>query len=79
MLAKKNIVIVSVIAPFADTREKIDKLIKPVWVYIKRKLPKDPNKPYQEPQKPDIRVESDKQSTNEQVETILVFINKINH
>src|SRR3989344_267054 len=79
MLAKKNIVIVSVIAPFADTREKIDKLIKPVWVYIKRKLPKDPNKPYQELQKPDIRVESDKQSTTEQVEAILVSINKINH
>lgn len=79
MLAKKNIVIVSVIAPFEETREKVDKLIKPVWVYVKRKLPEDPGKPYEDPQKPDIRVESDKQSTNEQVSMILDFLKKSPH
>lgn len=43
------VVIVSVIAPFASTRAKIDGLIHPVWVYIERNLPADPNKPYEPP------------------------------
>lgn len=76
-LAKKNLVIVSVIAPFRKTREEIDKLIKPVWVYVKRKLPKDTNKPYEEPQKPDVRVETDKQTTAEQIEMIVKFLEKL--
>ncbi len=79
MLAKKNIVIVSVIAPFADTRVKIDKLIKPIWVYVKRKLPKDSSKPYEEPRDPDIGVESDKQTTAKQVAVITEFLKKTNH
>lgn len=76
-LAKKNLVIVSVIAPFIDTREEINKLIKPVWVYVDKKLPKDSSKPYEEPQKPDIRVEPDKQSTTKQVKAVLKFLKKL--
>ena len=43
-------IIVSVIAPFESTREKIKKLIPDcVWVYVKRTLKSDPRKPYEEP------------------------------
>ena len=49
VLSRDNIVIVSVIAPFQSTRDKITEMIDPFWVYIKRSLPSDPNKPYETP------------------------------
>ena len=42
-------VIISVIAPFQSTRDKIDKNIKCIWVYLKRNLPIRQNFPYEEP------------------------------
>lgn len=61
MLAKRSTVIVSVIAPFEQTRQEVDALIKPVWVYVKRKQGLDKNKPYEPPKNPDIKINSDKQ------------------
>lgn len=49
VLSKDSVIYVSVIAPFQSTRDKITELIDPTWVYIKRDLPTDPIKPYQEP------------------------------
>lgn len=43
-------VIVSVIAPFKSTRRKVEKIIKPIWVYVKREMPHDPDRPYEEPE-----------------------------
>ena len=44
-----HIVLVSVIAPFQDARDKIAEICDPIWVYVKRDLPFNIEKPYQEP------------------------------
>lgn len=74
VMSKQTPVIVSVIAPFEETRQKIDEVIKPVWIYVKKKHKKDKNKPYEEPKNPNITVDSDKQTTKEQVAIILAAI-----
>lgn len=73
-LSRQYIVIVSVIAPFKSTRKIIDDLIKPVWVYISRNLPKDPNKPYQIPSQPHIVLNSDTQTPDKQVKIVINYI-----
>lgn len=75
-LSKHTPVIVSVIAPFEDARAKIDNIIKPIWVYVKRTLPFDENKPYEAPKNPHLMVDSDKQTTGEQVELIINLFSK---
>jgi len=42
-------VVVSVIAPYRSTREKITKLIDPFWVYLDRGLPERKEYPYEAP------------------------------
>ena len=55
VLAKQRPVIVAVIAPYAETRKKIDAIANPVWVYIRRKgQKKGENYPYEVPKHPDI-------------------------
>jgi cytidyltransferase-like protein len=76
VMAKRSSVVVSVIAPFRSTRKKIDEIAKPVWIYVKRNLKESKNKPYEVPSHPDIVVDSDKQRTREQVETILRWIRR---
>lgn len=46
-LVKQHLVIVSVIAPFNSTREKVDKICDINWIYVKRKLPKNKERPYE--------------------------------
>lgn len=74
VLSKTSPVIVSVIAPFESTRAQIDELIKPVWIYLKRKLPKDKNKPYQIPKNPHLTLDSDKQSPQEQAILVIKYL-----
>lgn len=74
VLATRSPVIISVIAPYTSTREKLNEIIKPIWVYVKRDLPNEADKPYEEPSSPDIIVDSDKQHTQEQVNTILEWL-----
>lgn len=71
VLSKRSPVIVSVIAPFASTREKIDQIASPIWVYVKKKLPKRVDRPYEIPQKADLVLDSDKQTIEEQVDLIV--------
>ena len=71
VLAKRDIVIVSVIAPFESTRNKISQLISPLWVYVHRDLKNDPQKPYEAPLEYNIKVDSDILSTEEQVNCII--------
>ncbi len=68
-------VIVSVIAPFESTRRKIEELIKPLWIYIKKDIPMEKDKPYEVPMLPTIIVDSDKQTVKEEVETIMKYVN----
>lgn len=77
VLSKKNLVIVSVIAPFEDTRQRIDEMVKPIWIYIKRNLPKDKNKPYQYPKNPHVALDSDKQTVSEQVKQVLNYLESV--
>jgi hypothetical protein len=44
-----NNIIVSVIAPFQATRDKINKVIDCKWVYLKRELNTDKHRPYEPP------------------------------
>jgi cytidyltransferase-like protein len=53
-------VIVSVIAPFEQTRKQINKIIRPYWVYVKRDMPHEKSHPYEVPQKPDFIVDTDR-------------------
>lgn len=74
VLSHRSPVIVSVIAPFRSVRKDIDKMIKPEWIYVKRKLPKSKDKPYQIPTDPDLIVDSDQQSTEVQTEIFLEYV-----
>lgn len=71
VLSKRDTVIVAVIAPFERTRQEITKMINPIWVYVKRKLPRDPEKPYEPPKHPHVVVNPDRQTVQEEVEIIL--------
>ena len=75
VLSKNTPVVVSVIAPFDDARKKIDDIAKPFWVYVERNLPKEENKPYQIPSTYHVKVNSDNQKVDEQVEIILSALN----
>lgn len=71
VLSRDNVVWVSVIAPFRDTRKEITKMIDPVWVYVERKLPRVKHKPYEVPKKPQIKVNTDRQSLKENIDILV--------
>lgn len=71
MLSKDNIVIISVIAPFKETRKKIEEIIDPTWIYIKKTLPTDKNRPYQPPQKPAVKVDGDHKNLEKKINRVL--------
>lgn len=76
VLAKQSLVIVSVIAPFRSTRKKIDTLIKPIWVYVKRNLKTDAEHPYEVPQKPHVVVDPDTHSLEKNAERVIGYLSK---
>lgn len=76
VLSRENIVIVSVIAPFQRSRAKVDKIIKPIWVFVDREIPTNPNRPYQKPKEYSIKLDSDRESTAQQIEKILNYLQK---
>jgi adenylylsulfate kinase-like enzyme len=49
LMEQNFLVLVSVIAPFQDARDKISEICDPLWIYLKRELPENSEKPYQEP------------------------------
>lgn len=73
-LARDSIVIVSVIAPFMQTREEIDRIAKPIWVYVERSIPITENKPYEPPKNYHIKVNSDAQTTEKQLASIVMYL-----
>lgn len=74
MLSRDNIVIVSVIAPFEVTRQRIEEVAKPVWVYVERNIQSSENKPYEPPKNYNVKVNSDQQSTEQQVIAIVKYL-----
>jgi len=60
VLSRQSPVVVAVIAPFKETRKQIDELLKPVWVYVKRRAAvRAANYPYQIPPSPHVVADSD--------------------
>lgn len=76
VLSSKNLVIVSVIAPFESTRKKLSKMINPIWIYVKRTLPKEKDKPYEPPKNPDVAVDTDIQTPKQQLKIVLAAIGR---
>jgi len=57
VLSKQSIVVVSVIAPFSQTRSEIDRLISPTWVLCSRREQKEgPEFPYELPNPNEVSV-----------------------
>lgn len=71
ILSKDMPIIIAVIAPFESTRRKIDKIIKPIWIYVEKNIKITREKPYEIPGKCHIKVNSDKQTPKKQVKLIL--------
>jgi hypothetical protein len=73
------LVIVSVIAPFIQTRTEIDSLIKPIWVFcLRREQALGGNYPYEPPNANEIDVfaDSDKQSAEESARAVIEAIQR---
>ncbi len=68
MLKQNHLVIVSVIAPFRDTRKKLEKIVSIKWVYLERQLKLASHKPYEIPMKPDLKIDIDKNTKRKCVE-----------
>ena len=63
-------VVVSVIAPFQSTRDKITELINPFWIYIKGgKIGED--MPYEVPNNPDLTIDPSEESLLASLETVI--------
>ncbi|HWB34093.1 MAG TPA: adenylyl-sulfate kinase [Candidatus Paceibacterota bacterium] len=73
-LARQKPVIVSVIAPFEDTRATIDALLKPLWIYIKKDIPASPERPYELPATPDLTLDSDAHTPQENARELLAYL-----
>lgn len=74
VLSRETPVIIAVIAPFESTRRKIDTVAKPVWVYVERNVKITKKRPYEIPKRYNVKVNSDKQTSEEQVELILKYL-----
>jgi adenylylsulfate kinase len=74
VLSRETPVIVAIIAPFESTRRKIDTIAKPIWVYVERNVKITRKRPYEIPKRYNIKVNSDKQTSEEQVGLILKYL-----
>lgn len=74
VLSRENIVIVSVIAPFRSTRKKINRIAKPIWIYIEKNVEITKEKSYEPPKNYHIKVNTNKQTTKQQVEIVLKYL-----
>lgn len=69
-------VVVSVIAPFRSTRQKITKMINPCWIYIKGgKRGKD--MPYEVPRNPDLVIEPSKEALLKSLQKIVKEVGRL--
>ena len=74
VLSRQQDVVVSVIAPFVATREKINDICQPKWVYIKRKNDYDPERyPYEEGEY-DLIINTDELTAKEAISKLLAFM-----
>ncbi len=71
VLSEQVNVIVSVIAPFKSTKEKIDKIISCKWVYLNRKMEFRKEYPYEVPESPSLTLDVDATSVEEEVRKVV--------
>jgi len=77
LLAKQgHPVVVSVIAPYVDLREAIDKMCNPFWIYLKRELPERENYPYEPPKEPDLIIYNREGKLEQAIEHFCLFLQK---
>jgi len=69
-------VVVSVIAPFRSTRQKITKMINPYWIYIKS-AKRGKNMPYEIPKKPHLTIDPSKEALLGSLEKIVKEVGKL--
>lgn len=64
-------VVVSVIAPFQKTRDAIDALIHPYWIYVKSPNKKTAKTPYEVPKRPNLTIDPTEESLLASIEKIV--------
>lgn len=69
-------IVVSVIAPFRSTRQKITKMIDPYWIYIKGGK-RGKNMPYEIPKKPHLTINPSKEALLGSLEKIVKEVGKL--
>lgn len=75
--AQGFLVVVSVIAPFAETRKEIDAICSPRWIYVKREGLEAEDKPYEPPIQPEVVIDTDALSQEEAQQKLSAFV--MNH
>ena len=79
VLSRQSPVVVSVIAPFAETRSQIDQIISPLWVFCRRSDQKEGSDfPYEIPNSSDIDVVADGDTCNP-TQNALKVVEAIDH
>jgi adenylylsulfate kinase len=69
-----HMVVVSVVAPFADLRAMVDGLCRPYWVHVRRTVSLDYESPYEDPESPQLTIDNDRLTPAEASRKLLEFI-----
>jgi len=79
VLAKRTPVVVAVIAPYDALRKEIERIARPTWVYVKRKLPVTKDRPYEAPKNYGVLADSDKFSPDENASKVLDYLMELGY
>ena len=75
ILSFQKTIIVAVIAPFAETRSKIDTIASPIWIHLHRPhLVSTEERPYEKPEKPHMSLDTSTVSILDSANTIIEYI-----
>lgn len=74
--AQGNNVVISVIAPFQATRDKINEVINPFWIYVKGGATGADN-PYEVPTNPDLVIDPSEESLLQSLDIILKKVGEL--
>ena len=75
LLSEKGfLVLVSVIAPFDTVRTELQEICDPLWIYVKRDGLSAPDRPYEPPQSPALKIDNDTTSIEQARELMKNFL-----
>ena len=69
-------VIVSVIAPYEELRQKVTEICHPFWIYVRRNLPERKDYPYEVPKNPDYVIDNTGASKEDAINQFIGFLEK---